>query len=576
MSKPAIAFVAVVAVAAGGYSAVWFQKAAEFKENFAKSVADINASMKPMMKNGDFFRYESAETSGFPLAMKLSVSKPVMEIPLGAVLRAAPKEALNGEVSPDFEWVEELSLGEGISLASDVMGSKFTLSVNGDLMLKSTTNGTVRHTLAATSATPFICELHTKPSGFLVSYPKFKDAESFFEAFENISCASNQSTLKDASNGTPLASTDKHSLSLRNVTSAGQRSAALKYEIVNSEYLPAGDMIMNNYVAIVSEAMKKPPQTIPYKLSEFGKNNFKIDMSYEGPDNTAAIDNPLTSITLDINSIDINSTVFNSNSSIHMKGHPEGDSRRIIVKADSKTTVSERYDQILSESIKNTLNELANVEGKTGKDLDIAQSIQKFGSIDSLVDAAVPKLHPQGEIVLSADIDLLGKKGAESSDSIVKVGRLDLYTSLYGIKSKGDFASAQAQPPKGNADITCVSCDTLVDDITNYAIRFANYMNAVSPQSKVPVPSAQLASGIKTFIRSLSLNGSDPNAKDLNIQIAMMESGDFTVSGKPGMEALQGYMTHVAPHLPQEPPPQIPPEQMPPEFREQLQNVPGQ
>lgn len=576
MSKVVATVFVVAAVAAGGgYSAYWFKKSEDFKEKIVTAITELNAKVKPVIKDGEFLRYESVQSSGFPLEMKLTLVKPVMTIPASTVMKLAPKETWKGEVSPEFEWTEELGWGDSVSLSADVLGSKFVAALTGDVTWKTTTGSTVRHALVASSATPLTCELKTKPSGFMVTFPQFEDAEAFFNAFESINCSSNSSVMKDAT-GATIATTDSIRLGITNVASAGHRNASIKYQIVNSEYLAAGDAIVNNYVNIIAEAIKQQPQKLTYSLSEMGKNNINIDIAYNGPDNAAAIDNPSTSLTFNINALDLNSNLLNSNNSFNLSISPEGDNRKIVLKTASKTNISERYDQILSDNIKATLTDLANTEGKTGKELDIAHSVQKFGSIDSLVDAALPKLHKQGDMVLNLDLEAVGKKLDDSSEGRAKVSVFDILTSLYGVKMKGDLASTKNQSPASNADITCINCDTLIDDISNYVIRFASYINTVAPDTKAPVPSRELANGIKTFIHSMALNGSDPAAKDLNIQLVMKESGDFTVSGKPVMEAMQSYMTNVAPHLPKEEAPAIPPEQMPPEFREQMLNPSAQ
>ncbi len=575
MSKPAIAVFAVAAVAAGGYSAYWFKKSEDFKQQMITNITELNAKVKPLIKDGEFLRYESVQSSGYPFAMKLTLTKPVMQLPASAIMKQAPKESWKGDISPEFEWTEELGWGDSVSLSSDVLGSKFEATLNGDIHWKTTAGGTVRHTMVASSATPLTCELKTKPSGFLVTYPQFKDAESFFEAFEAINCGSSASVIKDAT-GATIATTDSYRLGITNVINAGHRNAGLKYQVINNEYLAAGDIIVTNYMNIVAEAFKQTPQKLTYSLSEMGKNNINVDIAYNGPDNAAAIDNPNSRLSLDINALDLNSNLLNSNNNLHLLIEPQGDNRRIALKSDSKTNISERYDQILADNIKLTLTDLASTEGKTGKELDIAHSVQKFGSIDSLVEAALPKLHKQGDITLHVDMEAVGKKLADSSEGQAKISAFDILTSLYGVKLKGDLAAIKNQSAASNVDITCLSCDTMIDDIARYFIRFASYINTVAPDTRTPVASPDLANGVKTFIRSVALNGSDPAAKDLNIQLVMKESGDFTVSGKPVTEAMQSYMTNVVPHLPREETPSIPPEQMPPEFREQMLNPSAQ
>lgn len=553
MRKSVVALALVTTILAGGYTAVWQQKANEAKQRFIESVNKVNEKVKPVLPAGAI-RYESVETSGFPLAIGLTVHKPVMAIPASEVLKHLPKEFKLGAVKEGFTWTEELSFGDHMVLSADVIGSKHTVSFYGDTSSRAIVNGQAREATTSSASSPQVCNLSTKPNGFLKLLPDYTTAEEAIDAFKGIDCASGSTTSKDAK-GDVLGTSDGLRIAITHVLEGSNRSIGFKLDS-KSQVSKAMDILINNYLAIITEATGTPVPSLPYSLSEAGKVGINIDLGFHGPATKEGFKDPNLAMKIDINAFDITSDLYNSVVSMHMATAPNGSEREGSIAIKTKGNTTERYDQLYALQLEKLLTDLANTEGKTGSELSIAQDVAKLGSPKALVAALLPKIHDFGDMVL--DIDINGQAPNNPAHLIqakVNLNAFDILTSLYGLKIKGKYVGAQNKVPSGNADFTCVNCDSMITDMGNYAIRVANYINSVAPQSQIPVLSIQLVDGVKQFLHSVALNGTDANAKDLNIALVMTEAGEFNVSGKSIMDIMQSYMINVAPFLPKAPAP---------------------
>lgn len=554
MRKVIVSVVALTAIGAGGYTALWFKKANDFKQSFIESVASFNAQSKPMVKDGDVLVYESVEVSGFPYSLNLSVSKPKMQVPVASLLRLIPKEKAEWEVPAGFEWVENIGYSENITFSSNLMGSKYSLSFNGDRTSHSVVNGQTRYTLVSSSQGPVTCHLEVQPAGFLEIRPIFKDSESFFRSFRAFDCNVAGLDVKDSATGKSLGTSEKVGIEITNLANNGYRNATFKVQSVKTSYTPEFDTVINSIFDALGEAQGKKFPRLPYSFSELGENNLSMDIAYNGPDAVAALSSNDVKVKLDINEFDISSKLFSSTTKLHFTIDPQVQSRKVALKLYTKSNISERYDEIIGKQMQEMLAELSNAEGKTGRELEVAQDVARLGPTESLVAALLPKFHRFGDMVLDIDLDLdtPKKEGAPSGFSGKTVlNRLNITTAPYGFTSKGEATVVAEGAPSGSAEINCLNCDGLIDDLGNYLVNTSNYLNSVAAPDKKsdPLP-RELFTGIKAFVRSIAVNGSDPAAKDLNITVSANSTGEYLVSGKQVMEAAQSYMTNVAPYMP--------------------------
>lgn len=573
MSKPVIAVFAVVAIAAGGYTAFWFKKADEFKNSVIQSAVALNEKAKPLLKGADAIRYESVVASGFPFGLTLTINKPIVTLPVDAIMRALPKETFEGQVPEGFSWIEEISYVDGISLSRDLLGSKHTVVINGDRVGKSVVNGQVRHAISSSSSSPLVCNLVTEPSGFLAMSPIFKDAASFTANFHSADCGISGLSVKDTTSGGLLASADKYYISFGDVVIGGKRATTFKFQSSGVKYTPAIDAVFNDYLHIASEASGMPMKDLPYSFSEFGDSSANIDVAYNGPSTEAGFSDKQLKFSFDVNAFDFHSNLFHWEQYIHVATEPQGTDRKAIINMHSKANVSERYDQMLATQVRDFFAELAKTEGKSGKNLMVATKVATLGSPDALVVNVLPRFHPLGDMVFDVNANLEGPNDTINffTQGHGTLSAIDILTAPYGLKTTAAYSGSKGKAlPSGNIDFNCINCDALIDDAGNYITRFTAYLSALEPEKKVVLPTKELYDGIKAFVHSIALNSEDKAAKDLHFNIVMKDTGDVTISGKPVMEAMQAYMTFIVPHLPVQPAPEpVPADKLPPMLRPQ-------
>jgi hypothetical protein len=96
--------------------------------------------------------------------------------------------------------------------------------------------------------------------------------------------------------------------------------------------------------------------------------------------------------------------------------------------------------------------------------------------------------------------------------------------------------------------VTCTSCDALVGDLGDYLMRIESVVAQTNPAPRPPYLTKGLIDGVKQFLHGISENSA---AGDVVINLAMKDTGAFTVSNKQLPEVMAVYMTTIAPHLPQ-------------------------
>ncbi len=572
MSKPVIAVLALAAVAAGGYTVLWNKEAAHLKDVAASMVAQTNEAAKPLMKTGELIHVDGYETSGFPFAITVNAKNPTISIPVDALFRIKDQDEGKTTVPADFSWIEEINYAQGISFSADAMGSKFTLAFNGDHTQKSIVNGKVRNAFVMSSDSPMLLKLETSSLG-LFSLPQFKDAETFAKVFHTASISSNHVTIKDLNNNAVIGTSGIANFSIHNKVDAGTRSASIKFEANGSKYTKDADPLFTSYLALIGEVIGKTPQKLPYSISELNDSSYNIDIAYVGPDNFSGFTDSKVKARFDVNAFDVKSPLINTETMLHASTEALNNERKILLNMHIGANVSERYEQVLRDQFKTALEELANTQGKSGKELEVAQSMAKLGSPSEIVNTLLPKFHALGDMSYDMDINAQGPLDPKAfvSQAHYEVNAFNILSTPYGIKLKLQVDGMKPnKTPTGNLTLACLNCDAMIDDASNYVNRFLNYMDAMTPEKKTVHASQAFYDGVKAFLHSIALNGKDPAAKDLNITAEMKNTGDISVSGKPIMEVMQSYMTNIAPNLPAQPanetvpsPSTVPPLSMP-------------
>ncbi len=573
----------LILVVAGGYTAFWFKKSGEFKQMLEQSIASLNEQAKNISKDNTLLRYDSIDVSGFPFAMTLQVKKPVVDLPVAAFLQKMPHEvapiapvtsaplappsvtpsAIAAPVTPvtvtaaaptavqaPADWVEEISYGDSISVSGNLTGTHFTLTMAGDRTHKSLVNHTVKHTLVSSSSSPLVCHLGIEQAGntLWVMQPIFTDLPTFLSIFRSADCDVQGITLKDAASGTLLLSADGFSVSASNkADGTANRKIDFKLDSKNTKALPAFDALVNEYMSW-GYALRGTPDNLRMAtpFSEYGAQDQKIDIHYNGPANAKDFSDPAAHMLFD-SAFDVKNAMANMQMEIHVDTAPQGEERVASIKVHSVSNVTERYDQLIAKQTALAFTEMMR-EGKTGQELQIQQTLLKLGTPEELTVAMLPKFHEFGTVNFDVDANV---KGPNHAETFLRHGNFALDTlnwvaAPYGLKFKGALnATAENKIPSGDLLATCISCDALITDFGNYAMRIEAIVNRMTP-GKTPYINAGLINGVKQFLHGIA---EDANAKDAVIHIVMKDNGILTISGKPAIQAMGLFGATIAPYL---------------------------
>lgn len=551
MRKPVIAVSTLIAVAASAYTVMWFKKADEFKSAFMASVVSFNEKAKPMLKEGTLFQYGSVDVTGFPFAMEATIHQPVLRLPVSSMLRSLPRdEDAEGKGIPaDFDWVEEVSYKDSITLSSNLMGSRFTISAGGERIHKSILAGTVQQTMISTSRTPVECHLTTPPAGFLLMQPVFRDAQSVLDSFRSADCGVTGLSVKDEK-GTPIATSEKIFFSLSNIVEVekANRTAAVIFNANQTNYGTGFDVLLKHYIKIAADISGEKPEPIGYSFAEIGETSMNVDLAYKGPEYIDDLEmHHNLDADIDINAFDFQSALAQSKNKASLHIRSGNDSSKTSISIASRLNVSEAYDAMMEKKTAEMLKVFANPAAKPG-------AIAPFGTF-------FPHLHDLGDIALNVDLTLENPNAAAANSelSFLEQGNatlktFEILTAHHGLKSSGALVHPKDKFPSGNLDIACINCDSLIDGVGGFYIDLGERMKAMAPSDKLKEKKTitkEILGGVKRFVRGISANGSDTNAKDLNISIVGKDTGDFSVSGKSMMDVVQLYSTTIEPHLPQ-------------------------
>jgi hypothetical protein len=547
-----IVLLVILGISGGGYAVYWNKKADEFKQMLVSSVDAINEEAKPLTKNAPLVHYDSIRATGFPFAMVLEVSKPVLDLPVSEIL----KQSLpNPSAAISASWVEQFSYSDTISITGNITGDHYTVTFNGDRTNRTMLDGKPRHTWISSSATPLVWHLGVEqPRGGSpwTMQPIFTDLQTFLLIFRSFDSNVENEALKDE-NGTPLYSFERFFISLVNEQAGGNNNKlALKINLDKGKATPAFDALYKDYMLMVYTEMGEQQMLnkIPVMLSAVGEKNSRIDITYEGPTEEKFFADPGLNVHFDINALNFQSALYNMALQAHIASIPQGSDRMISIAVHETSDATELYDQMLRQVIASVITDLASPAGKSQAETQVAHAIALLGSTPEEIAAAIaPQSHALGKTAFDLDLNIKGpvprqefmRKGSVSLDE------LNWVATPYGIKIKGSVAgNPNGIAPTGDLAFNCISCDALVNDLGGYAIRVETLVDKAYKAPK-PYLTKDLLDGVKQFLHGIAEDG---NAKDVLIHLAVSNAG-FTISGKqlPYVQAL--FSNTIVPRLPQ-------------------------
>jgi hypothetical protein len=534
-------FLSVTLLLGGAYTAFWFKKADELKQMVEESASQLNEEAKGLNQGSPLIRYDEIRTSGFPFAMTVEIVKPVVDVPVSALLgrlRTAPLSApLPGQPQ---EWMEEISYSDGVRITSNLLGDRFMLIAAGDRTHVSFIDHKPHHTLKFSAGTPLTCHLAiARELSDLWTMPRINSWADLAPLLRGAGCGVDGLVLSNVEGGGTLLSADRMAISASNEPDGTtNRTIAFLLDIKSEKTTPAIDAITAEYTTLTNTFLGIP-QSPPVMLSTYGEQNAAVDIRYNGPMEKKDFMDPAMHMKLDINQLDFSSAVTEGKTQAHIAAASEGDEHTASAVIHSHFTVSEAYDSMIRQRVESAYAQAASAPA--AKDAKSPLPSQE------MVVGLLPNLHALGRIAF--DVDARAKGTLPQSKGSVSVSAFDLTAAPYGIKLKGEAMSEPKKMPAGELDITCVSCDALASDAAGYYLR----IKALADHAKQPYPPAALSDGVRHFLHAVSENGSDPKALDLMLRLKSKDTGEMTLSGKQIMEVLALYTSDIAANIPKPP-----------------------
>lgn len=552
MRKFTAALILTTALVGSVYTYYWFKQSDELRKSLEQTITQLNEQMKQLSKDTTFIRYESIVTSGYPFSIQLDVNKPVIDVPVFALERNILRgQNLQPPLNNLTDVMVELSYSDKISLISNIMANKFSVIALGDSLIKPTVNNVARKAITGTYSAPFICNLEianndNMPWNILQSVTT---PETFLTAFRSASCSISGTASKYSDSQEPLASMDDFNITVTNTPVNHENSRiSVKSEIKNLKVSAAYDELSNSYMSIFYDISGVPQEqrATEMNLSKYGEQNSAIDVTYEGPLDKKEILEPSANIRLDINTLNDKNALYEANSEAHISSIVQEAERNSSVAIHSNVIVTEQYEQLLKQKLVKLFDFIAKNPESEEK---FVQDIAKSAKPEELANAIMPKLHNAGKISFDADIKLKGDKDKNIllADSY-NINALDLSTGQYGIKIKGNAKYGASTIPAGELLATCISCDSLINDIGDYSINLDSII-ASTRAGNIHYVTKQLVDGIKQFMHAIDENSANKNSKDVTVHFVSDDKGKVTISGKQILEVIGLFGVNVGQNL---------------------------
>lgn len=547
-----LAALLVVFIAFGGiYTAYWFKKSDEFKQDIVQIIAQINENAKTR-KDIPTVKYESIDVSGFPFTMQFNINKPAADFSASEISKATfhttPATPANVVIEAKYDR---------ITIGTNVSADTFSLGTSGQTMITSLVDGTPGSSFEVETASPAVCYLkihNTDHMPWNVA-AAFADNNAFFNAFRSFDCNIDSAISKDTASGAPLSSVDSLQFSVASEPAgSANHKLALLIEIKNAKATPTYDTLINYYAQLLYDLAGTPQnqRNVNINISQYGTQNSRVDAHYEGPLEKEAILDPAATLRFELNALNFKNDLYELATEAHLSSQPTGTTKDGAVVIHWSMTAAEPYEHLLVQDVARTIRQA------TASNPEFAA--QFAANPDDIAAALVPKLHSMGKISFDTNITAKGEPGKDFLKSgSFTISQLDLTGSQYGLKLKGTGKTGASLVPSGELFATCVMCDSMIDSLAGYITGVDTVLAKARPDQPVHVTPA-LVDGIKQFLHALDEPAADKTQGNILIHVVAPENGMPTISGKQFPEVISLYSTDIASNIPHSKPTPAPAE----------------
>ncbi len=577
MKKLLIVLVVIIAAAAGGYSYLWNQKAEDFKQVVVEAIDRVNALAKPHVDGQDVVKYESLSTSGWPLQVEVKIHKPTLMIPLHVLAENLEKASANEtqglgdnltstnppvfKAAKGIKWTETIT-SNVMTVGTNVTATTLTLDYGSEITGVSNYNGEIDSPRISTFSSPNICSLSVvspaEGQSFFDVRKTLGDGKDFLKRFRSLECQVKGWSTVDGKSKEMLVSGESAAFSIAyDGSNSAKGIGQVTGSAVNQKATKAYDALVTRYLSRFYKVFMDQEIGVMSgwgtPLSEAGSNNVEFSASFEAPTDPALFLSKEMTMRAGIDSFKVRNDLMNVDFSLILRSSPDatGEKRDSAIVMSSSTAVTERYDELKRQEILAVLDLIS--KDPTAETKVLQEAMKKLSAEEwkAAVNDLWPQFHPLGNMVFSVDISTLTPNPfAPSGDLTVK--HLDFVNALDGIRINAK-ATQQGLIPTGEAAITCLNCEGLLNRIYDYSKRLDKWIPKFDETYEVPMISEALHQGVNAFLKSISVAAKDgtgkENPKDWLFAIRMPENEEPTLNGKPLSTLMEAFATHIAPHL---------------------------
>ncbi|NBX02757.1 MAG: hypothetical protein EBR02_01560 [Alphaproteobacteria bacterium] len=537
-----VAIAVFLTVLLGGGAIVWYFQADAMKKSIEDTISNLN-------KQGTYITYSAIETSGFPLALNVSIVNPRFNGEVDKFLVThfgndkTKEESIFYDVLP---WTEDLALDGHITLGINTFSDQYTLTAHGNWK-DTTTVITPTSFLVTHNQEASVCKLKVKSNAnFLKNIWNFSsmsaDNYDLFNNLRSLECNSPSSSLARIKEGTNeeelLVSQGPAIFLLTQDITSNQRKARIYFKSTDIEFTQQGSALVLAYMNAFDR------NAMPPRLDSLGKQNTEFDISFTGPiksDNWA--DEPMT-ITLSNASVDNQTAASKADFNYSMES--AGEQRNIKLSTHFDISPKEGYDDVIANKIHDFFHRFYVSEDP--KIEPIKTTLHKFDNekdVHSIIAEAIPKFEPLKKLFYGFDGSYQGNKSM--TDGQITLNDLQIGALPYGITGNGIVKNNAGKLPEPHLNLICRGCIYMIDDIADFANRLQQTYAKFSPEEAAyfVVKPAKIEA-IKDFARALATTEATPEG-DLSYKIIGDGTINITINGK-GLDVVQNlYMQYFPP-----------------------------
>jgi|GEM_PF-2229345 len=525
-----------ILVASGGYGITWYAQASATQSTIEEFIAKINQKQK-------YITYESIETSGFPSKVQVSVIKPRFQGRLDLFFKEINAQNVTPANAPEApQWDEDIVLDGKITFGINAMSDHYTMNMSGNWRETSVIGGQTTTSLTH-QASDVTCLLHFQRStgifDDLWDYGQLnRSSEELIKDFRAFDCNTLGQTTTDAQTKAVLSNSGLTRLYLTSAPMPPNHQARFYLKVTDAEVTALGDARMSNYMRVIS-----PGYPGSSMLSAYGKQNIDIDFTYHGPTDFKTEDhNPPLDITL--NKFDVHNQVYNYALAFRFNNTPQAQSRTITTFLKSEASFTEQYDVMLHDVARGAIQQI--ISSPDPKYKELQDKLRKYNQeqLYAIVYPVIPKLSPLGKIVTAFDASYAGSDNFTAGN--FKLNGFEISLAPYSINGKGEVTATPGQLPSGSMYIVCSNCLSIIDDVTDYALRMQKMMSYFDPEkaATMTVDAAQ-GQAYKKFLRVLAQDGKDEAGKPIMLFNIISNGPVITINGKDMNQVLVLYNEYV-------------------------------